>query len=317
MGLFDDILDTVGGFAGDVYGAFEDAFNPGADEANAAVAQDKAARDLWMRQFGQEPVLDAQGQPVVDKNGNPVTRPKIDPLLTAADMQAPELQDYTAQQVVYEDPGASSYSTQLGAPTEYFRELTQAGGRDAQAEADYARRVSDAERARRARTDAAVAQLETQGRSGSGASLLAGLNASNASASDAYQAGLDANAQAQMRRDGAAQQWGNLATTQAQGMDAWDQWSQDLRYDISESNADRRQDVNTKNVTQANQTEWWNRVGSKQQAQDYQTQGLAGATNQYGNVADAYREKGASQPALGPWGVETLLDVGKAAAGGA
>jgi hypothetical protein len=110
--------------------------------------------------------------------------------------------------------GDLSYSndalSRMGGAADYFANLSS-GGPDAQAEADFARRTGAAEASRRANTDAALRDLETRGQGNANAGLLAELSNQQASVSDQYQAGLDANALAQARRDNAAGQGANIA----------------------------------------------------------------------------------------------------------
>jgi hypothetical protein len=91
--------------------------------------------------------------------------------------------------------------------SEYFGGLMRGGGRDAVSEAEYGRRVADAEQRRRAQTEAALAAEEARGGSSAGSRVLAEQAASSGQISDTYRAGLDANAMAQRRRDAAAGQY--------------------------------------------------------------------------------------------------------------
>ncbi len=76
------------------------------------------------------------------------------------------------------------------------------------AEADYARRQGQAEQMRRSHSEAALRDAEMRGQGAAGDRILAELSGNQAMAGDMYQAGMDANATSQMRRDSAA---GSLA----------------------------------------------------------------------------------------------------------
>lgn len=92
----------------------------------------------------------------------------------------------------------------MGEGSEYFGDLMRGGGRDAVSEAEYSRRVADAEQRRSAQTEAALAAEEARGGSSAGSRVLAEQAASSGQIADTYRAGMDANAMAQQRRDAAA-----------------------------------------------------------------------------------------------------------------
>lgn len=122
----------------------------------------------------------------------------------------------------YGDLGPSAFgdldfdSGRMGEAENYFGELMHSGT-DAIAEADYARRTGDAERARRSHTDAALADLEMRGQGSMGGQLLAELSGSQGMASDMYEAGLDASAVAQARRDSAAGSLADISERRGRG----------------------------------------------------------------------------------------------------
>lgn len=86
---------------------------------------------------------------------------------------------------------------------DYFANLSS-GGSDPIAEAQYARKVAEAEGSRKANTDAALAAEEARGAGSGSGRLLAELSNQQASVGDQYLAGMDANALAASRRDNAA-----------------------------------------------------------------------------------------------------------------
>lgn len=127
-------------------------------------------------------------------------------------------------------------SKAMGEAAGYYGDLMRNGGRDAQSEAEYGRRIADAEQIRRAQTEAALAAEEARGGGSAGSRVLAEQAASQAQVGDAYGAGLDANALAQARRDNAASQYfglskglgdtlWNAGTQRAAGLDAFTQSS--------------------------------------------------------------------------------------------
>lgn len=137
----------------------------------------------------------------------------------------------------YKQLGPSAYRklafdpNQMGESQDYFASVMRDPTDDI-AEADYARRQGQAEQQRRSHADAALAENEMRGQGGAGDRMLAELSGTQAMTGDMYQAGLDANATAQMRRDSAA---GSLAdvsermgrntldadTARASGLDAY------------------------------------------------------------------------------------------------
>lgn len=98
----------------------------------------------------------------------------------------------------------------MGKGADYFGRLMK-GGRDAVSDAEYARRVSDAEQTRSAQTAAALAAEEARGGNAAGQRVLADQAASAGQINDMYRAGLDASAMAQQRRDNAAQTYFDLS----------------------------------------------------------------------------------------------------------
>lgn len=162
----------------------------------------------------------------------------------------------------------------------YFQNLAE-GGPDAVAEADFERRRGQAEQARRAQDEATMAALEARGMGGSGQELLGSLVSNQAAASDLTQAGLDAAAMAQQRRDAAAGNVGQVgqalsaqdyrqAADQAnaldqRALDQWRTWYDQATYNAgvgntqNQANWGRQQDVNQANWQQQqalNQTNW-------------------------------------------------------------
>lgn len=104
---------------------------------------------------------------------------------------------------------------------DYYGGLMTSGS-DPIAEADFQRRTAAAESSRRANTDAALAQLEQRGQGNANAGLLAELSNQQASVSDQYLAGLDANAMAAARRDSAAGSMADVSQARGAGMLAAD-----------------------------------------------------------------------------------------------
>lgn len=109
----------------------------------------------------------------------------------------------------------------MDAASDYYGGLMSTGS-DPIAEADFQRRTAAAEASRRANTDAALAQLEQRGQGNANAGLLSELSNQQASVSDQYLAGLDANAMAAARRDSAAGSMANVADMRGRGMLAAD-----------------------------------------------------------------------------------------------
>ncbi len=122
----------------------------------------------------------------------------------------------------YEQMGPSAYGklafdpNRMGEAQDYFSSVMQDPIDDI-SEADYARRQRQAEQARRSQMDAALAAAEMKGQGAYGDALQADLMASQAMAGDMYQAGLDANAVAQARRDSAAGSMGDISERIARG----------------------------------------------------------------------------------------------------
>lgn len=98
------------------------------------------------------------------------------------------------------------------AGSDYFQKLS-ATGSDPIAEADYQKRAAQAEQSRRANTLATLQSLEAKGMGNAGGQLTAGLTGAQAAASDRYQAGLDAAAEAATRRDFAAKSGAEIGHT--------------------------------------------------------------------------------------------------------
>jgi hypothetical protein len=119
----------------------------------------------------------------------------------------------------------------MGESQDYFSSVMQDPVDDI-AEADYARRQAQAEQLRRSHSEAALAEQEMRGQGGAGDRILSELSGNQAMAGDMYQAGLDANAVGQQRRDSAAGAFGDISeriarghlaadTSRASGLDAF------------------------------------------------------------------------------------------------
>ncbi len=320
-----------------------DAFDPGRKDRKKAKARDDKAARMWEGLLPRDP---ATGKPILRSNTD-----------AAFDLSAPEIGTpdglheygvgpyYNAEQDDFKATGdsaangvaldGSSVANQK-AGEDYFMNLAK-GGKDAVAEADYQRRTQQAEQARRAATEGALARLETSGRGGSGASLLAGLNAAGGQASDQYLAGLDASAQTQMRRDSAASQGANLANQRgaqqlgasqanAAARDAWSQWQQGTNAAVSAQNADRRQhtgdlrfartnEASDKNVDMRNQRAWWEGPGKNQAMYDRQFNTIAGATGQLHDNATGLRSDGQNEFGWGKTGADAVSGLAKSYGG--
>jgi hypothetical protein len=125
----------------------------------------------------------------------------------------------------YETMGPSAYSelnfdpeasSEMGASRDYFADVMRDGTDDI-AEAEYQRRAAEAEQNRKATTDAAMRDLEMRGQGAASDALLAELQGAQGAASDRYQAGLQANATAQARRDAAAGSRADVAERMGRG----------------------------------------------------------------------------------------------------
>lgn len=333
MGFIEDAASWVGntasGFGDNMNDAFglTNMFDPGKNERSKADDRDAAATKLWLQSLPQN----VDGSPIIsDRTAQefsldaPAIGMGADDIHRYGEGGAGYLPGSTAQ---WTDGGSSNFDNlsfdqssldSQKKAEDYFANLAN-GGTDAVAEAEYARREQQAEQARRAATEGALAQLETQGRGGSGASLLASLNAGRGQATDQYQAGLDANAIAQARRDNAQVQSANVASTRgnnvlaadqakATGQDAWSQWEEGTKADLADKNANRDQDARVKNwerqntvsdanVDLQNQRAWWQGPGKNDAMWDRQQQAIAGASGAYNQAAEGLRDSGAAQPA--------------------
>jgi len=338
------IGETAVGFGDQMNDAFglTKIFDPNKDERKKAEGYDAQARALWLQTLPK----DANGNPIIsayDAEQFGLDAPAIgygpDDLRRFGE-GSPAFMGSTAE---WGDAGPTAYDSMgydakalsgMDASQDYFASLVSGGGKDAASEAEYARRTEQAERARRGEADAAVRAFETQGRGGSGATLLANLTSAQGQASDQYQAGLDANAMAQGRRDNASAQSANVAQARGQytagvdqakatGQDAWNSWTHEGAYNARDKDADRDQTArkamwdrqnttNDANTAMHNERAWWQGPGKGQEMWNRQQGSVAGATGAYNTSADGLRSEGGKQPS--PFG--DIMNIIKGVGGG-
>ena len=323
----DDVNDSFG---------LTKAFDPGKDERNRAQNRDDEAMRMWLQTLPK----DENGQVILgDVNAEQFSLegPQYG---TGDDMlrrYGEDQQNLLTHHNEWTDGGDSAYGD-LSMDTQgmqdaagYFKNLSQTGS-DPIAQAEYAKRVEQAERARRGEADAAVRALDTQGRGGSGATLLANLTSAQGQASDQHQAGLDAAAQSAGRRDAAAGQYygttADIANAQfgadqakASGMDAWQSWEEGQKVGVGEANAQRSQEASNKRYERSNQTSdantdlqnqraWWEGPGRGAAMWDRQQGAVGNATGQLSGNAQGMRENGAQQFGGGKFAVDLISKFG-------
>jgi hypothetical protein len=342
-----------------------DLFDPGKNEREQAQQLDAQARQMWLSTLPK----DGAGNPIISSSNDEsfdLSAPSFGSGADDLQTYGTHDEDFKGSEAAWTDGGSSAFEGQEGASAfgdlrfdqsatdtqqaaeDYFMKLSS-GGRDAIADAEYARRAEQAERSRRANTDAAVRSLETQGRGGSGATLLAGLTGAQGEASDRYHAGLDANAVAQARRDAAATSGANIASTRGQniltadqqratgmdawsetvlgGQDAWSEWEEQTKADLSNKNADRDQDARKSvwdrgnvtrdaNTAQHNERAWWQGPGKGEALWDRQQGIIGGATGQAGQQAAGLRADGEEEFNWGKAGTDVIAGYAKSQGGG-
>lgn len=224
--------------------AVEDVFDPGKDERKDARQATEGALEDWedfRREYDDRDLTMEWGTDIKPYDvGDPLKAEKqlyFDP----GDSEFANIgSEYEGLESSYSGLPGSAYSdlkfsdealAGMGGSEDYFADL-MTDGRDAIADADYARRQAQAEQARRSHTDAALRDAEMRGQGGASDRLLAELSGTQAMAGDLYQAGMDANALSQARRDSAAGTRADIAermgarsfdadATRAAGMDAY------------------------------------------------------------------------------------------------
>lgn len=190
-----------------------------------------------------------------------------------------------------------------------LQNISNNNGLDSQAQAEYQQAINKANANEHGQRGAIVQNFAQRGQAGSGAELQAQLLASQAEANRASGQGLDIAAQSQQRALQALMSGNSVASQMynqdyqkqadaARAQDAINQFNTRNSQSVASSNADRmnnaqkynldlQQKVADQNVGVNNQQELHNKGLYQQQFQN-QAQKAAGASGQYGNMANQY-----------------------------
>lgn len=251
--------------------ALDSALNPGREGQEAAEASAQAGADLWqsLEAPGAEELAYAFDEIQEGKGDRAAGRRRV----LEKELVTPELM------------GAADYERDLtgqaltGQGTDYYEDVLAGDGYDAVAEADFARRRSQAQNTRQANTERVMRDMELRGLGGGGAEALGALSAGQSQATAEYLGGLESNAMRQANRDTASGALAQAGESRQAADDAWlwdtvsDQYNRD-EYNLNRGmeadilNAGKQtaaQDANTGRgwqVDDAN-TRWGQTVGGQ------------------------------------------------------